>query len=201
MLVVVALGRSLHAERLLARQDPLTHVANSRAFRELLDAEIRRARRAQWPLSLAYVDVDDFKDVNDRFGHAVGDDVLAAVAAGIRSAVRDTDAVARLGGDEFAVVLPNADAHAVAIVIGRMRECVSDALAALPVQQTLSVGVVTCAAWRECEVGDAREQLLTWADEAMYTVKVGGKDGQHFRVIGEAADAETAAASSPRSAD
>src|SRR5438132_1972710 len=96
--VVAAHRRSLDREAELARTDPLTGLANLRAFYELADAEIARARRYTHPFTAIYVDLNGFKAINDRLGHNAGDGVLRAVARGIRDSVRATDLVARVGG-------------------------------------------------------------------------------------------------------
>lgn len=93
----------------MAREDFLTGVLNSRAFYEMAQVEMARAARQDSPLSLAYIDLDDFKEVNDTLGHSTGDRVLQAVAATIMEDIRLTDAVARLGGDEFAILLSGSD--------------------------------------------------------------------------------------------
>src|ERR1700712_508948 len=92
----------------LARTDPLTGLANRRAFDEVLAREWSRALRESGPISLLLLDVDLFKDLNDRYGHQAGDDCLRAVSGAVLSAVRASDIVARYGGEELAVILPHA---------------------------------------------------------------------------------------------
>ena len=94
----------LDQESRLARTDPLTGLPNSRAFLEALRVEISRARRASLPLSVAYVDIDNFKQVNDRLGHQEGDRLLALIAASLRDGLRTEDVTARVAGDEFAIL-------------------------------------------------------------------------------------------------
>src|SRR6185295_16446480 len=101
-------GLLSETERLyeLSLTDGLTQIANHRHFQERLRDEFRRAQRYDDPLALILLDLDHFKDVNDKHGHLAGDQVLKDVAAGIKKSVRETDFVARYGGEEFAVVLP-----------------------------------------------------------------------------------------------
>ncbi|MDQ3805871.1 MAG: GGDEF domain-containing protein, partial [Acidobacteriota bacterium] len=110
--VASAFKSSLAHEREMARTDYLTGATNGRSFVELAAAEISRARRHGHPFSVAYMDVDNFKLVNDRLGHSAGDRLLKTVADTLKQDVRDIDVVARLGGDEFAVLLPETDAEA-----------------------------------------------------------------------------------------
>ncbi|MBI2679131.1 MAG: diguanylate cyclase [Candidatus Koribacter versatilis] len=100
------LEEALAKEQEAATTDALTHLANRRAFYSAGETEVRRARRYQRPLALAYLDLDNFKAVNDGLGHEVGDALLVTVAALVRGNVRSTDLAARIGGDEFAVLLP-----------------------------------------------------------------------------------------------
>ena len=162
---------------------PLTGVANPRAFRDVLELEISRAERHEWPLSVAYIDVDDFKRVNDQYGHAVGDEVLATIAAELRAAVRRTDTVARLGGDEFAVLLPEADATVTASIFARIIDAVRDSVTSRRWPVTLSVGTITCHRMAECAPGEAGERLVTLADETMYEAKAAGKNTIRQRAV------------------
>ena len=154
-------ARTAELER-LSRTDPLTALHNRRALRAELDRELNRARRQSRPLSALYIDVDDFKRLNDREGHARGDEALVAVARALTDTLRTVDVAARLGGDEFCVLLPDTDrAHAL-IVAGRLADAVR---ARCPL--TVSVGAATL------EDGDAAdpEALLRRADAEMYRNK------------------------------
>jgi diguanylate cyclase (GGDEF)-like protein/PAS domain S-box-containing protein len=169
---------------LLSRSDPLTGVFNRRRFDEALEALLTDARRHRRRGALLIVDLDRFKQINDEFGHAAGDEALRAVARLLAANLRQTDVlardagglVARLGGDEFALLLPEADAAGAETVAGRLVE----ALAAEPleiggkrVQIGISVGAST--------FGDGNfpsaEELLAAADRAMYVVKAAGGGG------------------------
>jgi len=158
--------------------DELTGVANRRAFLEDAAREIERSRRYRHELSLAYLDIDGFKAVNDRLGHAVGDRVLAALASLARATVSTERAVARIGGDEFVILLPETDARDALPLAERLREACSRAAGAGTVRITCSVGLVTFErAPRDFE------ELLTSADALMYEAKAAGGDRvRHARV-------------------
>jgi diguanylate cyclase (GGDEF)-like protein len=174
-LVVLALLGAIRnvqlARKTEARTDYLTGAANARAFEEVATAELERSRRYGRPLSLLYLDVDDFKTVNDTFGHAAGDNVLAEVSHMLRCSVRGNDLVARLGGDEFAVLMPETGRFAAVAVARRAREEL--ARLTLPDGETVrsSVGVVSYA--RPPASVDA---MIHDADTLMYRAKEQGKD-------------------------
>jgi two-component system cell cycle response regulator len=140
-----------------------------------LRSEVDRARRYQKPLGLLLADVDDFKMVNDTYGHGIGDTVLQAVAAVLRQAVREIDVCIRYGGEEFAVVLPHADTEAVLVVAERIRAMVAGvpiATAVEPIKTlTISIGVATYPVH-----GRSAEQLMEIADAALYRAKRRGKN-------------------------
>ena len=120
--LLAELKRALGKEQALARVDGLTGLLNSRTFKESCRGLILLAARHEHPAAVGYIDLDDFKALNDSSGHAGGDLVLRAVAAALNRAARDTDVVARLGGDEFAVFLPETDAAGARVVFDRIRE-------------------------------------------------------------------------------
>ena len=150
VLVLLAEMRTLVA-RLQERSltDELTGVANRRAFLEVAAREIERSRRYQHELSLAYLDIDEFKAVNDRDGHAVGDRVLIALAGLARATARSVDTVARMGGDEFVILMPETDARAALPLAERLRAACSRATGAEAARITCSVGLVTFEARSE----------------------------------------------------
>jgi diguanylate cyclase (GGDEF)-like protein len=168
---------SLHAtvER-QAVTDELTGLANARAFRSILERELERSRRFRSPLGLVMVDLDDFKQVNDRHGHQQGDEVLASVAGVLRDLSRDIDAPARYGGEELAVVLPQTDAEGAALLAERMREAVERLRVPRvggggSLRVTASFGVASVP-----ESAAGREELVAAADAALYRAKRGGKN-------------------------
>ncbi|TCO58416.1 diguanylate cyclase (GGDEF)-like protein [Actinocrispum wychmicini] len=152
-----------------ALQDPLTGLPNRRALDDRLEA--LSATSGNHPLALALVDLDGFKEVNDQFSHAEGDDVLRVVASTVRDALRGGDMVARYGGDEFVVLLPGAPLHAAEAALNRAVSAVSKLPADLSHGVTLSVGVV---ALRPQETA---ARALARADAAMYEAKRSGGNG------------------------
>lgn len=173
-LLKAALGR----EEKLSRTDPLTGLLNRRYFYELGGMELERARRYRHPLTLAYLDLDNFKEVNDTLGHEVGDEVLEQTASLFHENLREIDVIARLGGDEFAVLLPEAEAVGGALAVAKLRDrfLAEAKRRAWPV--SLSIGLVT---WTEPpETVDA---MLSEADALMYSVKNSGKNAIRQEVL------------------
>ena len=154
----------------LATHDPLTSVVNARAFAARLTQELERNRRYPRPLSLLYLDLDNFKVINDSHGHQTGDAVLRLVADAMRSSVRQADIVGRMGGDEFAVLMPETDAALADAAAKRLAAGLRTVFKGTPTV-TASIGVVSCSAT------DANtDDLLRRADQAMYDAKKAGKD-------------------------
>jgi diguanylate cyclase (GGDEF)-like protein len=154
----------------LAMHDPLTHVLNARAFAEQLAQELERNRRYNRPLAVLYLDLDDFKAVNDTHGHQTGDAVLRLVADAIRRAVRQADLVGRLGGDEFAVLMPETDGPEADAVGQRLAAELAKAFRGSPTV-TASIGVVSCTVTKA-----DTDDILRSADQAMYEAKRAGKN-------------------------
>ncbi len=159
------------AHELDARTDPLTRLDNARAFRDLAEAELERSRRYRHELSLAYLDIDDFKAVNDAAGHAEGDRVLREVSHVLRSGVRSVDTVARLGGDEFAVLMPETSAAEARDVLERLRSQLARLRTAAGESVCFSIGLVTFD-----RPPGSLEELLGAGDDLMYHAKRNGKD-------------------------
>lgn len=162
----------LDAERDLAETDSLTGALNGRGLYGRLEQERYRADRFDHPLSLAYLDLDNFKGVNDAFGHVAGDQVLRRIVSLIRANVRKVDLVGRLGGDEFAIAFIEADAQAATEILSKLRGRVSAGLLEAGWPVTFSAGVVTFVGMPP----DVRE-MIRIADELMYSVKRNGKNG------------------------
>jgi len=171
VLLLHRLQGALETERRLARFDHLTGVLNRRAFQEILDAEIERSLRYHDPLTLAYLDCDNFKPVNDQYGHKVGDQALRTVARTIQDNLRRSDRIARVGGDEFVVLLTAIPFESARQVLEKLREKVSQAMNEHAWPITLSIGAVT---YDRPEL--AAELMLKKADQLMYKSKKSGRD-------------------------
>jgi diguanylate cyclase (GGDEF)-like protein len=182
-------NRQLQTEHAHARQmathDPLTGLPNRALFNDRLDSALNRGVRYGTRFALAYLDLDRFKGINDRFGHAAGDELIVAVARRLVDTVRRNDTVARLGGDEFALLFEGLDAQTAGGYLGDkiLRAvtvpCTLQAtLAGAPVevQPAASIGLALYPAH-----GDCREQLLIHADAAMYEAKRAGGGMREFR--------------------
>lgn len=168
------------AER-LSQTDDLTKLHNARYLRQFLLNEIRRARRYGSSVAALFLDLDDFKRVNDAHGHLVGSHVLMEMAAVILSSIRDTDAVARYGGDEFVIVLPDTQIELAGTVAGRIREKIAQHHFSggrnLKLSLTASFGVAAFP-----EHASSPQQLIACADTAMYEAKAANKNCIRFSV-------------------
>jgi diguanylate cyclase (GGDEF)-like protein len=166
----------LHRAEELSVTDDLTRLYNSRYLNQALRREVKRVNRGGKPLSLLFLDLDGFKQVNDSHGHLHGSRALVEAAAVIKRSSRETDVVARFGGDEFAIVLPDTDTAGALAVAAR----ICDRIAAhrfladeqLDIRLTVSVGVATLP-----PEGGSADELVRSADQAMYQVKASGKNG------------------------
>jgi diguanylate cyclase (GGDEF)-like protein len=154
-----------------AREDPLTGLRNRRGFDEIFDLEVERAGRTGRPLSLVLGDLDHFKQVNDRFGHPRGDEVLRRTAEILRSTNRRIDLPARVGGEEFAVLMPDADERGAHIAAERMRRAIREGFADDQLPLTISFGIASFPTH-----GANTDDLMESADLALYTAKEIGRD-------------------------
>ncbi|MBU2464428.1 MAG: GGDEF domain-containing protein [Candidatus Edwardsbacteria bacterium] len=171
------LRKVLDKEKNYARQDFLTGAANSRNFMETAQAELQKARAGGHAIALAYIDLDNFKGVNDTFGHSVGDQLLKLVAEIIKKNLRDGDMVARLGGDEFAVLLPRATEDSSLAAMKRMKEYFLAEVKRKKWPVSFSMGLVLFK-----KFPDSVDEMIKRADNLMYTVKDSGKDDIKFVV-------------------
>ena len=177
VMLLTTLRRRLSEEAAFVATDTLTGLLNRGSFIARLDAELTRAARYGRAFTLAYVDLDNFKAVNDLEGHDAGDELLRRIADALRSSTRQTDVLGRLGGDEFAAVLPETSGGATGSVLENLRKQLIRAMAKGGWPVTFSIGAVTF----ETPIDTSREALRV-ADAAMYTVKRSGKDGIHHLV-------------------
>lgn len=176
LVVAVENSRLYKLTTKLAVTDELTGLANYRHLQNRLEEEIERARRYDKHLSLLMLDVDDFKDFNDRYGHIAGDAALAEIATVMERVVREVDLVARYGGEEFSVVLPETDTTGAFVAAEKIREAIAehrlrDGAGDRCCHVTVSVGVATFPTH-----GVDREAILKEADGALYEAKSGGKN-------------------------
>jgi diguanylate cyclase (GGDEF)-like protein len=169
--VLTRLHGSLDVERELARTDALTGAANSRSLAEAMELELERATRYGGVFSVAYLDVDRFKAVNDSLGHEAGDRLLRDVARAMRERLRQVDTVARIGGDEFVVLLPSTDERAARTALDAVRTALAALTDAYSPGITVSIGAVTFA-----EPPGSVDEVLRVADSAMYRAKYAGRD-------------------------
>jgi len=159
----------------MSKTDGLTGVANRRHFLELLERELARTQRYGATLSCVMIDLDHFKEVNDRHGHLVGDQVLVAVAEALQRSIRDSDVVARYGGEEFVLLLPSTDVTGARELAERCRQVIAGTQVAGRhglLSVTASMGVASLPAGSP---GDL-DRLLSAADDALYRAKDAGRD-------------------------
>ncbi|AEJ14350.1 MULTISPECIES: sensor domain-containing diguanylate cyclase [Pseudomonas] len=164
------LQRQLDENRELAERDALTLIANRYRLEKALQLECERAQRFRQPLSLIAMDLDDFKPINDRYGHAHGDAALLRVVDVLRACLREQDLLARWGGDEFVIVLPQASLGEALEVAARLRQAMAQIEPVGDCRLTMSYGVVQ---WEE---GEDQHALLARADKALYRAKGSGKN-------------------------
>ena len=177
--LVAGLRLALTREQMLSRTDPLSGLMNHRAFYDESKRLLRLCRRGRRPVTLAYLDLDDFKAVNDLHGHLAGDDLLRAVGHALQSTVRLSDLAARLGGDEFAVLLPELGADEAGQAVTRIRDAITQVLRRAPAPVTLSIGAVTWLA-----APDDVETMVQKADSVMYAMKKEGKNRIRLDMVG-----------------
>ncbi len=177
--LLAALREALGRERELSRTDPLTGLMNTRAFYEEAERVLALCRRKGHPVTLAYVDLDGFKAVNDRLGHPAGDAVLRKVAALLGDSTRPSDLGARLGGDEFVLLLPEVGAQEAALALERLQRLLSEMVVVGKEAVTASIGGITFLS----PPADLTEMVRA-ADSSMYAAKAAGKNRLHLEVVG-----------------
>jgi diguanylate cyclase (GGDEF)-like protein len=192
--ILTKLKSVLDNHQALARTDPLTAIPNRRAFYDLAEMELNKARRYQKPLSALYLDIDNFKQINDRLGHHSGDALLCSAAKMIKSNLRAIDIIGRFGGDEFVILLAETGADSVALVASKLRDKLLKLMQKNNWPVTFSIGAVTFE-----NPPDSVKQVINAADVQMYNAKNNGKNRIHYKVI-EAVDIITHLSTSPKTA-
>jgi len=177
--ILSALKNTLKQEKEFSRIDFLTGIRNRRHFIELVNTEINRARRYGHPFTLVCIDLDNFKTVNDCFGHSTGDILLRFVARTIQENIRVTDTVARLGGDEFAILLPETGRNVAETILRKVQKINLDIMRGHGWPVTLSIGVVTFKS-----PPSSVDETLRISDQLMYTVKNSNKNSIRYDVFG-----------------
>ncbi len=180
---ISGLRTALEKHRELAGTDPLTSVANRRAFYDLANMELSKARRYQTPISVLYLDIDNFKQINDHFGHHIGDTLLRAVAEAIKKNIRAIDVVARFGGDEFGILLAGTGAEPAALVARKLKKMLQALIQDNGWSVTLSVGAVTFEI-----LPDSVDEMINAADSQMYHAKKNGKNRIQYKIVDENKD-------------
>lgn len=182
-MILSSLSDQLRLARSMAETDGLTGLCNSRCFYERLRQEAARSARYGRPFTLAYMDLDNFKHVNDSLGHETGDRVLVSFARTLKDNMRETDVVARIGGDEFVLLLPETGYGESAEALEKVRARTVEAMAAGGWPVTVSIGALTF----RTPLGNTQE-MITAADSLMYEVKREGKDRIIHKEYGPAPD-------------
>jgi len=165
-----ALRKNLNTEKELSSRDPLTGALNRRSFFDLAEYEINRSHRYELPFTVAYIDLDNFKLINDQFGHRVGDQLLITVVSTFRSNIRSTDILARFGGDEFVILLPETSGEAAMMFLKKMHGHLDQVMEQNHWPVSFSIGAVT---YLKAPV--SADEAIQRADELMYQVKHSGK--------------------------
>ena len=169
--------QALEREKNIARLDYLTGIANRRHFFELAQAELNRSQRYKHPFTIAYIDLDDFKLVNDQYGHMIGDKLLCAIVNRAKEQLRKTDIMARLGGDEFILLLPEMGQDAALLTVSKIRSSLLDEMRSNGWPVAFSIGVLT---YQSGEI--STQELVKRADKLMYTVKNNGKNAISYEI-------------------
>lgn len=161
----------LEHEREIAHTDYLTGALNSLFFYNVLQMEINRSLRYKNLFTIAYIDLDNIKTVNDEFGHATGDEVLCFVVNQIKNSLRKVDVVARLGGDEFALLMPETNQKSAQVVLSKLQHNILAGMQKNNWPVTLSIGVLTCI-----DTPPTANEAIKKVDDLMYSVKKSSKN-------------------------
>jgi diguanylate cyclase (GGDEF)-like protein len=171
-LLFSALRKNLDSEKSRANTDPLTGALNRRAFFDIAEYELNRSHRYEHATTIAYIDLDNFKSINDQLGHTVGDNLLVTVTKIISSNIRITDILSRFGGDEFVILLPETATDAAATFLAKIQHQLNQAMSAKNWPVSFSIGAITYP-----KAPPGVEEVIKKADMLMYEVKRRGKNG------------------------
>lgn len=177
-LLISALHKAYRVNQELVRIDYVTGAISIRHFYDLAKSEMDRFRRYGHPFSLIYIDLDNFKDINDRLGHKTGDRLLRIVTGQIQSQIRPNDSLARLGGDEFALLLPETGEEQIKLFMSRIHSTLVAEMIRNGWLVTFSMGAVTFK-----HAPKSVDEMIKLADDAMYEIKMKNKNGICYRVF------------------
>lgn len=175
--IFTLLFSSLKSLLQLAHTDHTTSAMNSRYFYEIVQMEINRSQRNQHPFTVTYIDIDNFKAVNDQLGHVVGNQVLITLVNSIKNIIRKSDFIARLGGDEFAIFFPETDQEAARIILSKIQSDLMEVMRQKNWLITISVGVLTCKV-----APHTTDEVIRMTDELMYSAKSDGKNRVKYSI-------------------
>lgn len=178
--LVLRLRHMIEQNHETARRDTVTGLSNSRTFYEIAEIEVMRAKRYGHPISLAFIDLDDFKLINERYGHPVGDRLLAEFAHLAFSIFRRTDTVARIGGDEFVILMPETNQDESKAPIEKLRQSMDTVMKENNWPITLSIGVYTFLT-----MPNNLQVMITFADSLMCQVKLSGKNQVAYEIFAD----------------
>ena len=174
-ILIAQLRHALEEERLLANTDPLTGALNRRSFNEIAEKKMIVSEVNRRPYTMVYIDLDDFKLINDKLGHAVGDHVLKTVVDTIHTQIRNTDFLARLGGDEFAILLTDIGQEQAQPIAERLRSTLLEKMKYNDWGITFSIGVLTVLSMPE-----SPDKMVSLTDALMYEIKSKGKNAIQY---------------------
>ncbi|HSO13496.1 MAG TPA: GGDEF domain-containing protein [Anaerolineales bacterium] len=177
-ILLAELRHALEEERLLTNTDPLTGALNRRSFNEIAEKKMISAEVNKHPYTMVYIDLDNFKIINDTLGYTVGDLVLKSVVDAIQAQIRNTDFLARLGGDEFAVLLTNIDQEQAKLIVQRLHSSLTEKMETNNWEITFSIGVLTVLSMPE-----SVDKLVSLTDTLMYEVKASGKNAAKYSIF------------------